>query len=233
MTSRGYALARAELIRVLTAYTGITTSNGATPANNTLIDANLKGKDSRKIVEKTILIMSGDAEWEDKGAAEFDTGTGKITLQGTGFSAQIKAGTIFRVLNISSVEMDVARIEAKIDDVEGKLDKGLGKVELLATGTTTGAAYIDALDIDARLYDEFTIKLKNTDVANSLDYRVLLRPEHGVAEQMIQPEDITLAPADYDFVNIDHKWGQVIVQVRDTVAASHADFSVYAICNKQ
>ncbi|MBA7593412.1 hypothetical protein ES703_00332 [subsurface metagenome] len=108
-----------------------------------------------------------------------------------------------------------------------------GYKELPATGATTGAAYIDALNIDARLYNEFTIKIKNTDGANSLDYRVLLRPEHGVAEEMIQPEDITLAPADYDFVNIDHKWGQVIVQVRDTAAPNRADFDVYAICNKQ
>jgi len=107
-----------------------------------------------------------------------------------------------------------------------------GYGELSATGATTGAAYIDALDIDARLYNEFTIKIKNTDGANSLDYRVLLRPESGVAEQMIQPEDITLAFGDYDFVNIDHKWGQVIVQVRDTAAPNHADFSVYAIANK-
>ena len=108
-----------------------------------------------------------------------------------------------------------------------------GYAELADTGATTGAAYIDALDIDARLYNEFTIKINNTDGVNSLDFRVLLRPEYGVAEQMIQPEDITLAPADYDFVNIDHKWGQVIVQVRDTVALSNADFSVYVICNKQ
>lgn len=109
-----------------------------------------------------------------------------------------------------------------------------GATEIAVTGeATTGAAYIDALDIDARLYDELTIKIKNVDGANSLDYRVLLRPEFGVAEQMIQPEDITLAPADYDFVNIDHKWGQVIVQVRDTVPASNADFEVYAICTKR
>ncbi|GAI41408.1 unnamed protein product, partial [marine sediment metagenome] len=54
-----------------------------------------------------------------------------------------------------------------------------------------------------------------------------------VDEEMIQPEDQALAFGNYDFVNIDHKWGQVIVQVRDTVADDHADFEVYAICNKQ
>jgi len=108
-----------------------------------------------------------------------------------------------------------------------------GVATLIAVGATTGGAYIDALDIDARLYDELSIKIANTDGANDLDYRILLRPEHGVAEQMIQPEDITIAFGDYDFMNIDHKWGQIIVQVRDTVPASNADFRVYAVCNRQ
>ncbi|GAI98324.1 unnamed protein product, partial [marine sediment metagenome] len=101
MTSKAHALAREELIRVLTAYTGITTADGATPANNTLIDANLKDNPSisaSAIPEKTILIMSGAAIMEDKGAASFVNATGTITLE-TGFSAQIKAGTIFRILN--------------------------------------------------------------------------------------------------------------------------------------
>jgi len=107
-----------------------------------------------------------------------------------------------------------------------------GYAEPSATGTTTNV-YADALDIDARLYNEFTIKIKNTDGAgDSLDYRVLLRPEHGVAEQMIQPEDITIVDGDYDFVNIDHKWGQVIVQVMATVADNQATYSIYAIANK-
>ncbi|GAJ08301.1 unnamed protein product, partial [marine sediment metagenome] len=81
--------------------------------------------------EKTILIMSGDAKDEDKGATEFDKTDGKITLQGTGFSAKIKAGTIFRVLNISSIEIDVARIEAKLDTVVTDTDpKVMGKLQM-------------------------------------------------------------------------------------------------------
>ncbi len=36
------------------------------------------------------------------------------TPQGTGFNAQIKAGVIYRVLNISTTEIDVATINAKI-----------------------------------------------------------------------------------------------------------------------
>jgi len=112
MTSKGYALARAALIRTLTAYSGITTEDGLGDGT-TLVDSNLKGRNDF-ITEKTILIMSGDAKDEDKGATSFDSDTGKITLQGDGFSAQIKAGTIFRMLNISTVEMDVANIDTKI-----------------------------------------------------------------------------------------------------------------------
>lgn len=100
MTSKAHALAREELIRVLTAYSGITTADGL-DNGTTLIDANLKDNPSisaSAIPEKTILIMSGAAIMEDKGAASFVNATGTITLE-TGFSVQIKAGTIFRILN--------------------------------------------------------------------------------------------------------------------------------------
>ncbi|MBA7678396.1 hypothetical protein ES703_86671 [subsurface metagenome] len=132
MTSKGYALARAGLIRVLTAYSGITTADGAGDGT-TLIDANLIGRNDF-ISEKTILILSGDAKDEDKGAISFDNSDGKSTLQGTGFSAQIKAGTIYRVLNISSIEIDVARIEAKLDTVVTDADpKVMGRAQIKAT----------------------------------------------------------------------------------------------------
>ncbi|MBA7608866.1 hypothetical protein ES703_16050 [subsurface metagenome] len=113
MASRGHALSRDALIRTLTAYSGITTADGAFDGTATLIDSNLIGRNDF-IKEKTILIMSGDAKDEDKGATDFDNSDGKITLQGTGFSHKIKAGTIFRILNISSIEIDVANIDAKI-----------------------------------------------------------------------------------------------------------------------
>jgi len=94
---RHYSLAREEIIAALTAYTGITTADGATPVFNTLIDANLIGENDF-ISGKTVLIGSGDALYEDKGAASFDNTDGTITV-GSPFSAQIKAGTIFRILN--------------------------------------------------------------------------------------------------------------------------------------
>jgi len=115
MTSKAHALSREELIRTLTAYSGITTADGAADGT-TLIDGNLIGRNDF-VSEKTILILSGDAKDEDKGALSFNSVTGAITLRGTGVSAQIVAGTIFRVLNISSVEIDVADIQEDLGDM--------------------------------------------------------------------------------------------------------------------
>ena len=135
MTSFAYALARAELIRTLTAYSGIATADGAADGT-TLIDTNLINSpiiSASAIPEKAVLIMSGAAVGEDKGAASFNNVTGAIALQGTGFSAQIKAGTIYRILNISSVEIDVDTINTKLGT----------NVDL--PGTTTVFAYLALL----------------------------------------------------------------------------------------
>ena len=97
---RHYALAREEIIAALTAYTGVTTADGATPVFNTLIDDNLIGKNDF-ISGKTVLIGSGDALYEDKGAASFDDTDGTITVESP-FSARIKKGTLFRILNAAA-----------------------------------------------------------------------------------------------------------------------------------
>ena len=117
MTSKGHALAREELVRALTAYTGIATEDGL--ANGTtIVDVALIGKNDF-VTEKTILIMTGDAAYEDRGALSFDNTTGTITVasafkDNAGAAAQIKKGTLYRVLNISTVEIDVENINTKI-----------------------------------------------------------------------------------------------------------------------
>jgi len=104
MTSKGHALSRDALIRTLTAYSGITTEDGEVVNSHgtTLVDSNLKDNpyiSPSGIPGKAVLIMSGDARGEDKGAASFNNDTGAITFQEDGFSAQIKAGIIYRLLN--------------------------------------------------------------------------------------------------------------------------------------
>ncbi len=152
MNSKGHALSRDALIRTLTAYSGITTEDGT--GTTTLVDSNLIGRNDF-ISEKTILIMSGDAKDEDKGATDFDESDGKITLQGTGFSAQIKAGTIYRVLNISSIEIDVANIDTKIGTAADNADLGtlFGRHRRAYLGTHTHALVVvhDASSLDADL----------------------------------------------------------------------------------
>ncbi len=110
MVSQGYALARAELLRSLVARTGVTTADGA-GTFDTLVDSALIGVDPRKIVEKTILISSGNADGEDAASVSFVGDT--ITISPP-FSSQILAGTIYRIVNISTVELDVINILARI-----------------------------------------------------------------------------------------------------------------------
>ncbi|GAI60094.1 unnamed protein product [marine sediment metagenome] len=149
MTSKGYALARAALIRTLTAYSGITTEDGDVVDSHgtTLVDSNLIGRNDF-ISEKTILIMSGDAKDEDLGAKSFDNSDGKITLQGAGFSAQIKAGTIYRILNISSVEI-IAATTIDLQQAAATYD--------LFTGTTQDV-----------VVEKLLIRLPNVDVSDDV-----------------------------------------------------------------
>ena len=169
MTGKGHALARDELVRALIAYTGVTTADGATPGNDTLVCAHLIGVNDF-ITNKTILISSGAAVLEDSGASSFDPLTGEITVASP-FSAQIKAGTIFRVLNISTVEIDVDVINTKIGtnvDAAGTttlfarlrqiVDDYLadGTIGLAALKTLIEAGDIDVAAIEAKLDDGAT-----------------------------------------------------------------------------
>jgi len=171
MASRGHALSRDALIRTLTAYNGITTEDGEADGT-TLVDSNLIDR-NEFISEKTILIMSGDAKDEDKGATAFDNSDGKITLQGTGFNHQIKAGTIFRVLNISSIEIDVARIEAKLDTVVTAADpKVMGRLQV-ATTTIDLQQAADTYDLfigttQDVVVERLLIRLPNVDVSDDV-----------------------------------------------------------------
>jgi len=130
MVDRHFALAREEIIEALTSYTGMTTADGATPANNTLEDSFLKGRNDF-ITGKTILIGAGyDTSYEDKGASSFDPLTGIITVT-AGFSHQIKAVTTYRVLNLSSS----SSLSALLNAIKAQTDKLAGKA--VVEGTVT------------------------------------------------------------------------------------------------
>jgi hypothetical protein len=125
MVDRHQALARAEIIEALTAYTGVTTADGATPGFNTLIDSLLILRNDF-ISGKTILIGAGvDTSYEDKGAQSFDNLTGTITVA-AGFSAQIKQGTPFRVLNVSPGGL----VSALLNAIQAKVSKLMPWIDL-------------------------------------------------------------------------------------------------------
>jgi len=98
MVSRGHALSRDELIRVLTVYQGVATANGAADGS-TLIDSGLIGVNDY-VTSKTILIMSGAARNETAMATVFNAVTGQITVNPL-FNAQITTGTLFRIINLA------------------------------------------------------------------------------------------------------------------------------------
>jgi len=98
MVGEGFALSREELVRTLTAYSGITTADGAS-GGTSLICSDLIGETFLTRHNKSILIMSGDAQYETAGIESFVSGTGEIIFT-EALSTQIVAGVSFRVLNI-------------------------------------------------------------------------------------------------------------------------------------
>ena len=149
MVNRGHALSRDELIRTLTAYNGVTTADGAADGT-TLIDSTLINNpyiSPSGIPGKSILIMSGNARGEDKGAASFNNTNGTVTL-GSAFSAQIMAGTSYRLLNISSVETLIGTPPDNAD-----LATLFGRLRREYLGTHTHALLVvhDASALDADL----------------------------------------------------------------------------------
>jgi len=165
-----------------------------------------------------VIITSGDYAGQSSEINGPTTG-GIITVTDA-FGGQIPEDTEFTIVAMRPDSAAVASIVTAL--------AAQRYVEYTADGTSV-AAYADALDIDTRTLGRLTIKVCNDDAGQSLEYRVLLRPENGVAEQLIQPEDITIAFGDYDIVNIEYKWGQIIIQVRDGDGA--ADYRIYAIAS--
>ena len=96
MVNSGYALAREQLIQTLTCWNSTTTSDGAADGSS-LVDSTLIGKNDF-LTGKSIIIMSGSAMYETKGIGSFSATTGRMTISGY-CSAQIVAGTLYKVLN--------------------------------------------------------------------------------------------------------------------------------------
>jgi len=169
MENRGHALGRYELLRVLTAYQGITTANGAADGS-TLIDSNLVGRNDF-VTGKTILIMFGNALDEDLGAVGFAPLTGTISVEPVGFKSQIVAGVTYRILNLSSVETKISVIIALLGSggaIYDMLNAILTLTESSGTVTTTGPGTEDNVYINnapAGVFKPILVILDTSDLA--------------------------------------------------------------------
>lgn len=174
MENRGHALSRYELIRVLTAYIGVATANGAA-GGTTLVDSNLIGVNDF-VTNKTILIMAGDAEYETKEATAFDNTTGIITVH-PAFNSQIITGTLFRIINLpagSSLATVITIITDIFDLVNAELtltETG-GTVTLTAPGTEDNV-YIN--DAPAGVFEPRLVTIDLSDLAGGETATVRVR----------------------------------------------------------
>jgi hypothetical protein len=99
MANSNYPSPIGQLIESLSAYSGVTTANGA--ANGTtLVDSGLVGLNDFITNQVTVLIQSGNSWREVQPATGFVSGTGTITCPA--FSHQILAGTSYRLLHLAN-----------------------------------------------------------------------------------------------------------------------------------
>ncbi len=92
---KAHALARDEIVNVLSPISGFATYDGTT---NTFIDVNLIGRNDF-VTGKQVEILDGPSQFETLVASGFDPVTGQITLGGN-YSHSITAGTGWKLLNL-------------------------------------------------------------------------------------------------------------------------------------
>jgi len=90
------------------------------------------------------------------------------------------------------------------------------------TGTTT-ASYADALGWNTRELSHKTILLKNTDTAQSLEYKLLgYTAEGGIAKELVA--ETTLAHGDIAEFHYEKQWHRLVLQLVD--GSGHATYQV-------
>jgi len=111
-----------------------------------------------------------------------------------------------------------------------KILKEIQSIKDTLTGTTTDS-YADALNWNCEGFNNKTIMLKNTDDANSLDYKVLTYAyPGGVAYEEVS--ETTLAPGDVAKIVLNYAYGAVSVQVKSTTSGESASYQVDYVGNR-
>jgi len=121
------------------------------------------------------------------------------------------------------------------DPKVGSIETATAYTESSASGTTADA-YADALDLDTRGMKSFSAVVKNTDGANSLDYRVRVRPANyaaGADEEIPEaPGEETLATGQKGLVTLIKAYSRVKIQVKSTLALTPADYTIDYVINR-
>jgi len=111
---------------------------------------------------------------------------------------------------------------------------GYANEESSVSETTTNT-YADALDLDTRGAKGMSAVVKNTHGSNSLDYRLRARPANysGGADEEIPeaPGEQSLGPGEKGLVTLLKAYSRVKIQVKSTVADSHATYTIDYLTN--
>jgi hypothetical protein len=168
-----------QLIESLAVYSGTTSADGAA-GGTTLIDAGLIGLNDFITEQVTVLIRDGACWREKRGATAFAPLTGTITF--AAFTAQIVAGTNYKLLNTASLDAiiaiagDVTAIKAVTDllpdagaltsiaqgidlaTTDGKVDAIKAVTDVLVTAKGVMQEAVKTIDLNqaAASYDMFT-----------------------------------------------------------------------------
>lgn len=138
MTVSAHPLARHELIRATTIFSGWATSDGNV-GGTTIVDSKLIGVNDF-VTGRGVLIMNGSRKWEFQLASSFSNITGTITVS-SAYSGQITSGTLYRILTLSPNALALAAaLTALQADVGDASASALGSLYAILGNPATALA---------------------------------------------------------------------------------------------
>jgi len=101
---------------------------------------------------------------------------------------------------------------------------------------TTGNTYADAVDADIRGMKSLSAVVKNTDGANSLNWRLRARPSNyatGADEEIPEcPGEETLAAGEKGLAELIKSYSRIKIQVKSTLADTPATYTIDYLINR-
>ena len=123
----------------------------------------------------------------------------------------------------------------RITNAIASLRTKVSHTEASVSGATVDA-YADAVDVDTRGMKSFSAEMQNTDVANSLDYRIRVRVANyaaGADEEIPEaPGEETLTFGTKGLVTLLKSYSRVKIQVKSTLAGTPANYTIDYLINR-